>query len=264
MVQEMTSIRPPINVPTVPSVSRDTRALVSTSKDSDPQFASLALSSSDLPPDSGWAGSMRTSETAVRSAIAHVFNAYGFFAADRSPTSDQTEFRQTPALASAGAHSGKMQTAAANRESADISGQHLAALDSASAPQASSRASAAHDNAFRAGREPIAKGTTESVRPGDAHLRSIENRLASERQLPDQASAKASPNREVQAEQRDRVTLKIAEHTVELVARLSNLSEEEKERLLGEIDSLLAEHGLSLATATLNGEPLTQALRIDR
>jgi len=102
---------------------------------------------------------------------------------------------------------------------------------------------------------------TEHSRPVDPHLRAIENRFANEPQLPEAASPSATAKRETHSEQRDKVTFKIAEHSVELIARLSNLSDDEKQRLYDEIESLLAAHGMSLANATVNGEPFSHALR---
>jgi hypothetical protein len=192
-----------------------------------------------------------------------VFNAYGFFAADQDQTSDATECQQTLGTAPAAAHSEAQGSAAVESDTAYVSGERRAPADSVTALPDTPDIAVPHSD-VPAASEPATRTVNEGLRSVDAHLRAIENRLGNEPQVPDGASTKASANRLAHAEQRDRLTLKIAEHSVELIARLSNLSEDEKERLFGEIDSLLVEHGLSLTTATLNGEPLAQAFRTNQ
>ena len=259
VVQAMTSIRPQFNLHIMP-VTREPRGSGSTAKDADPGFTAKDADPGftalvPTPGEAAAAGSTRTEEAALRSALAHIFNAYGFFPAP-----------EAAAPGAAAATSDDMGPAAQSEPAPgeppvmDSPPQAGSEHGPGPAPQASPRAVAVHAAGPRPAPEPGAGRPADSARPVEPHLRAIQNRLENEPALPEQASAKAADKRAAHAEQRDRVTLKIAEHSVELIARLSNLSDEEKQRLFDEIDSLLAAHGLSLAGATVNGEPFSQAL----
>lgn len=257
VVQAMTSITPSINVPIRPGPARDPRAAVATSNDAEPGFEMLVAPSGDLPGDAASAGSARADEAALRSAIAHVFNAYGFFSTDAGETTDTGVSQATASTAGDEIDVGETDSPEPQPPVAD--GSHPTPPDFSLPPQASARAVAVHAGSLPPG--PAGKGHATDSQPVDPFLRALENRLANAPELPEQASTRATAKREAHAEQRDRVTLKIAEHSADLIARLSNLSDEEKQRLFDEIDSLLAAHGLSLASATLNGEPFSQAAR---
>jgi len=256
----MTSITPPLNVPTRPGLSRDPRSAGPSSKDSDSAFQALVAASDDGAADPQPSGSTRTDAVALRAAIAHVFNAYGFFSADECQPWEAGE-------PSSSGETGKVATQAGAPALADPSDNstnpapHPLGPGFALPQQPSSRAVPVHEGDVPV--RPTHEAPASDSRLGDQFLRSLENRLENEPQRADPASEKASARRSAQAEQRDRLTLKIAEHGIELVGRLSNLSEEEKQRLIDEINSLLAAHGLPLASATLNGEAISQAVERD-
>ncbi len=61
-------------------------------------------------------------------------------------------------------------------------------------------------------------------------------------------------------DRQERLVFRIEEHVVELVGRLESLGEDEKQRLIEALDTLLEGYGLSLGSATLNGKSFTRAL----
>ena len=252
VVQTMTSIGPPINLPPMPAQSRDPR---NSPMRSDPGYAALAKPSADLTGKALPASPKPGEAAALRSAIAHIFNAFGFFPADGE---NPSPMHTTAAVTVAGDQAVESHRTVADKavlEAPLQPGQAPATLPRV----ALARAEAAHGR----GAHPAPHATTNlpsEANTTDPFLRAIENRLTNEPELPEQANAKAAERREAQTARRDRVTLKIAEHSVELIARLSDLSEEDRQRLLDEVDCMLAEHGLSLASATLNGEPFSQVV----
>jgi len=253
----MTNIMPPINFSIAPGLSRDPRASAPTSKNGDP-FAPPGLPAQSDPAS---ASSMRAEEASLRSALAHVFNAYGFFSTDQNDSTGPSQPQPASATTSA-ADELEDDQPPADLPPAEPPHQHTRGPEALPA-QASDRAKAVLAEHAASSPGPIggADEPTEHSRPVDPHLRAIENRFANEPQLPEAASPSATAKRETHSEQRDKVTFKIAEHSVELIARLSNLSDDEKQRLYDEIESLLAAHGMSLANATVNGEPFSHALR---
>jgi len=237
----------------MPALARDQRNAQS-SAGADAEFSSLAM---PLPQqgDEGRGPAGRANEAALRSAIAHVFNAYGFFTADDTQAPGQAD--DPPNAGIEGDVPGSPSPGLPAGEEGP--GELAHRPQSSPAPQASERSFAVHAGDRPPPPGPAGPGRGEGVGRADPFLRALQNRFE-HAQLPDKANAKAVANRAAHAGQRDRVTLKIAENTVELIGRMTNLEDSEKQRLLDEIDSLLAAHGLSLDSATLNGETLGQTL----
>jgi hypothetical protein len=193
----------------------------------------------------------------LQTEAAHIFNAFGFFSADQLnqravidgavPLPNDTEMYEP------GAHH-SVPSPRSTPTDATCEGKSDTAIIPSAFPPALGKLAAHQSQSVRQPDGP--KGPSPDRASIDPFLQAIENRLENEPEHTEQARGSSSKNFEQLAEQRDRVTLKIAEHTVELIGRLQNLSEEEKQRLFDALDELLATHGLTLGSATLNGAPV--------
>lgn len=273
----MTGVAPPASMPASPAPRSSARPAVATEGEGD--FAGLLA---DMAAGRGEVGAKADGEgrSALALAVAHVFNAFGFFPAGAAGPSGPPAARISPASAQA----------------VDEPEPEHAATRSTVPSAAASR----NPDLAAAGAEPAAKGEISvNVDPGlpaaagelraEAHFpgpgtaprKAPVERLAAPRA---QASGEGLPVAGRPAERSqdapvagrrglsgtrpvlqhseasaERLVFRIAEHCVELAGRLPGLSDDERQRLMDALADVLRGHGLSLASATLNGRPLSAA-----
>lgn len=277
----MTSIRPPAYPSFLPD--RAAQPLANTPA-AEPDFATLLGRSLEDGRDSGLPSGK---DATVAAAIAHVFNAFGFFPAStgegtRVPSEEKAalESAQQPAASS-------MANILPQNLRPEGPTDQLAPIASAEGVPVSPSAPAA---SLPAGiSEPSPDG--ESL-PGkqliDSHLGKVRSRMNEisvpgvkdlvRQERPSRPNAGLEPRRTSEGEtnevetgpdvpaprdpashvhnQRDRLVFRIGAHLVELIARLEGLSEEDEQRLIDALNDILEAHGLSLGPATLNGQPI--------
>ena len=198
---------------------------------------------------------------ALSTALAELFNAHGFFTAE--PESGvgkwlgqlperQCSNPQATSLTGntcrepmAGEPRGRERAADpihpfAAREAPPLASPGAGQRSDRAAPLSVARAHAAPNAAIIRGiREPVgADGAGPEPALGNSQLRHPSGR-------PSNHSS-------------DRILFRIGDAAVDLFGRLEGLSEDEEERLFADLSALLAEHGLGLGSATINGTMLAR------
>ena len=220
-------------------------------------FASL-LRDAQLPTSAGVfePGGQSVPRAQLQSAIAEAFNAFGFFepsvGTPQLPSSRQSTAGETSEAESP--HAVRNESAAPALTEDTFTEIHGGGV--AGGQQPMEAPAAEHGSPTPAGRKPVASenGPNPSHDPGMMPLAEAEvAERTAENDPVDNAADVARDFSQLEMGHGDRIIFQVAEHVVELIARVDHLSSEEEQRLLSELESLLKHHGLSLGLATING-----------
>ena len=228
-------------------------------------FASLLNAAGDTSPDLLAPGAGAVPPQQLRSAIAQVFNEHGFF----TPAPPIAPVEAEGPVAGPSPENVESANAVPARLGLPVQPAPGPSLDDGSpvAPQAdlSGQAEVVAPGLAQQAPVSLSRGSG-GIMPADAQLLPASGHPATfaaatvrspQTEQETGAAGAAAPSEKPAtasaSEQAGRIVFRIAGHEVELMARLEKLSGSEEEHLLKELEKVLGEHGLSLASATVNG-----------
>ncbi|HKC03558.1 MAG TPA: hypothetical protein VKC17_09675 [Sphingomicrobium sp.] len=189
----------------------------------------------------------------LKSALAHVFNAFGFFPAESDQSAPAVVEAESPAAPTSG-----VVPAPAKTPDDPAGSDPRQAIDAA---RPGSAGPTVPDNGDRrvdrhsAVRATIALGREPRAVPAPVSRGDVADLHRAEPSRDRPGLEVSRPGAKVGPEQQDQIRFKIGDCVVDLLARLHDLSDDEETRLIAELQAVLEEHGFSLASATINGMP---------
>ena len=264
----MTSIAPQPSVPPGPAVSSRARGSPPP-REGEIRFESLLA---PLPPAEASPAVADEGRSSLDDGVAHLFNEFGFFAArlahqfpsgekidDPFPAEARPEARPViaraaldPVEASLGQPTAEAGDGVADELKPCGSGQELDGSAVGRSRQAGGRPAAQSPARSASAAEPLLLADARAEQASLSPDRGVRTGKAT---ATDGVCGGSRP-RAAGAAQSDRLLFRIGDHQVELAGRLADLREEDERRLLEALGELLEGHGLSLASATLNGRPV--------